>query len=82
MAIDTELDDIIVGDCFVVEKGRYANIRRVAKINCQVKQQPEHHVQAAGNCQKAKDEQNKAKTDDEVDEAVIEVKTLCAEGSA
>jgi outer membrane lipoprotein SlyB len=77
IVIDTEQRDIVLGDCVVVEQGQYANIRRVSGINCQVKQQPEHHVSAAGNCQKAKDELNEAKTSAEVENAVIKVRTLC-----
>ena len=69
--------DMVVGDCVVVEQGQYANIRRVSSINCQVKQQPEHHVSAANNCQKAKDELNMAKDKAAVENAVIKVRTLC-----
>lgn len=77
--IDTEQEDMIVGDCVVVEKGQYVNIRRVSSINCQpkYKQNPEHHKTAASNCQKAKDELNNAKTDDAIEQAVIKVRTLC-----
>ena len=77
IVIDTEQHDIVVGDCVVVEQGQYANIRRVSGINCQVKQQPEHHVSAADNCQKAKDELNNAKDNAAVENAVIKVRTLC-----
>ena len=77
--IDTEQEDMIVGDCVVVEKGQYTNIRRVSSINCQpkYKQDPEHHKTAASSCQKAKDELNNAKTDDAIEQAVIKVRTLC-----
>ena len=77
VVIDTEQHDIVVGDCVVVEQGQYANIRRVGGINCQREQTPPHHVSAADNCQRAKDELNMAKTGDEVNVAVIKVKTLC-----
>lgn len=79
VVIDTEQEDMIVGDCVVVEKGQYANIRRVGSINCQpvYKQDPEHHKTAASNCQRAKDELNNAKTDDAIQNAVIKVRTLC-----
>jgi outer membrane lipoprotein SlyB len=77
VVIDTEQHDIVVGDCVVVEQGQYANIRRVSGINCQLDQKPPHHVSAAGNCQKAKDELNNAKTSDEVELAVTKVRTLC-----
>jgi len=79
VVIDTEQEDMIVGDCVVVEKGQYANIRRVSSINCkpEYQQNPEHHKTAASNCQKAKDELNNAKTDKEIEQAVIKVRTLC-----
>lgn len=77
VVIDTEQNDIVVGDCVVVEQGQYANIRRVSGINCQVDQRPVHHQEAADNCQLAKDELNKAKTNEAVENAVIKVRTLC-----
>ena len=77
VVIDTEQRDMVLGDCVVVEQGQYANIRRVGNINCQVDQKPAHHVEAAGNCQLAKDELNKAKTQDAVEFAVTKVRTLC-----
>ena len=77
IVIDTEQQDMVLGDCVVVEQGQYANIRRVSSINCQVKQQPEHIVSAADNCQKAKDELNNAKDNAAVENAVIKVRTLC-----
>ena len=63
--------------CVVVEQGQYTNVRRVSSINCHLTQQPEHHVEAANDCQLAKDELNKAKTDDEIEMAVVKVRTLC-----
>jgi hypothetical protein len=77
VVVDTEQEDMVVGDCVVVERGQYTNIRRVSSINCQISQEPEHHVTAANNCQKAKDELNNAKTNDAVEQAVIKVRTLC-----
>jgi len=77
VAIDTEQEDIRIGDCVVVEQGKYANVRRVSDVNCRVSQQPKHHVEAANNCQKAKDELNNADTDDAIEHAVIKVRTLC-----
>ena len=77
VVIDTEQHDIVLGDCVVGEQSQYANIRRVSSINCQIKQQPEHHVSAAHNCQKAKDELNMAKDNAAVENAVIKVRTLC-----
>ena len=75
--VNSDQNDLIVGDCVVVEQGQYTNVRRVSSINCYLDQQPDHHVEAANNCQKAKDELNKANTNDEIEQAVIKVKTLC-----
>ena len=77
LVVNSDQNDLIVGDCVVVEQGQYTNVRRVSTINCHLAQQPEHHVEAAGNCQKAKDELNKAKTNEEIEQAVIKVRTLC-----
>jgi hypothetical protein len=52
-------------------------VRRVSSINCYRDQQPKHHVEAANNCQKAKDELNNANSNDEIEQAVIKVRTLC-----
>jgi outer membrane lipoprotein SlyB len=77
LIVNSDQNDLIVGDCVVVEQGQYTNVRRVSSINCYVDQQPDHHVEAANNCQMAKDELNKANTDDEIEQAVIKVRTLC-----
>ena len=77
LIVNSDQNDLIVGDCVVVEQGQYTNVRRVSSINCYLDQQPDHHVEAANNCQKAKDELNKANTNDEIEQAVIKVKTLC-----
>jgi outer membrane lipoprotein SlyB len=75
--VNSDQNDLIVGDCVVVETGQYTNVRRVSSINCHVDQQPEHHVDAAANCQAAKDELNNANTNDAIEQAVIKVRTLC-----
>ena len=75
--VNSDQNDLIVGDCVVVEQGQYTNVRRVSSINCHQDQQPDHHVEAANNCQRAKDELNSANTDDEIEMAVIKVRTLC-----
>jgi outer membrane lipoprotein SlyB len=77
MVVNSDQNDLIVGDCVVVEQGQYTNVRRVSSINCYVDQKPAHHVSAADNCQLAKDELNNAKTDKEIESAVIKVRTLC-----
>lgn len=75
--VNSDQNDLIVGDCVVVESGQYTNVRRVSGVNCYVSQQPQHHVDAAANCQAAKDELNNAKTNDAIEKAVIKVRTLC-----
>jgi outer membrane lipoprotein SlyB len=77
VVVNSDQNDLIVGDCVVVEQGQYTNVRRVSSINCHLTQQPEHHVSAANNCQLAKNELNTAKTDDGIEQAVIKVRTLC-----
>ncbi len=77
LVVNSDQNDLIVGDCVVVEQGQYTNVRRVSSINCHVDQKPVHHVEAANNCQRAKDELNSAKTNDEIELAVIKVRTLC-----
>jgi outer membrane lipoprotein SlyB len=77
LVVNSDQNDLIVGDCVVVEQGQYTNVRRVSSINCYVDQKPEHHVSAANNCQLAKDELNSANTNDEIEQAVIKVRTLC-----
>jgi hypothetical protein len=77
--VDTEQEDMRIGDCVVVEQGKYANIRRVSEVNCQAPQpQPQqHHVDVANNCQQAKDELSNATTNDAVEIAVTKVRALC-----
>ena len=79
VVVATEQLDMVVGDCVLVERGQYTNIRRVSDINCKAKKaEPEpHHQEAADNCQLAKDELNKARTDEAIENAVIKVRTLC-----
>jgi len=77
LVVNSDQNDLIVGDCVVVEQGQYTNVRRVSSINCHLDQQPDHHVEAGNNCQKAKDELNTAKTNEEIEQAVIKVRTLC-----
>ena len=77
LVVNSDQNDLIVGDCVTVEQGQYTNVRRVSSINCHVDQKPAHHVEAANNCQLAKDELNSAKTDKEIESAVIKVRTLC-----
>jgi outer membrane lipoprotein SlyB len=78
--ISTELTDIRKGDCVSIEQGDKANIRRVSSYHCETKNTtftPEHHTSAASNCQLAKDELNKAETDDAITNAAKKVRILC-----
>jgi outer membrane lipoprotein SlyB len=77
LVVNSDQNDLIVGDCVVVEQGQYTNVRRVSSVNCHLDQKPVHHVEAANNCQRAKDELNSAKTNEEIELAVIKVRTLC-----
>ena len=44
LVVNSDQNDLIVGDCVVVEQGQYTNVRRVSSINCHLDQQPDHHV--------------------------------------
>jgi len=73
--VNSDQNDLIVGDCVVVEQGQYTNVRRVSSINCYLDQKPAHHVSAADNCQLAKNGLNSAKTDEAIEQAVIKDRT-------
>lgn len=77
--VTTEQVDIRQGDCVSIEKGQYANIRRVSSVHCQTNTSspPEHHIAAASTCTTAKKELAAASTEDEVNIAVKKVKVLC-----
>jgi len=78
--ITTEQNDIREGDCVTVEQGENANIRRTSSYHCEQTKQdtpPEHHVSASSNCQAAKNELAKAKTDNAINNAVKKVRVLC-----
>lgn len=79
--VSTEQQDIRIGDCVAVESGQqHTNIRRVGSVHCEAKAQPKppaHHQSVANDCQTAKDELAKAKTNEEVDLAVKKVRVLC-----
>ena len=77
--ISTEQQDIRSGDCVSVEQGEHANIRRVSSYQCETKNKSAepHHVSSADNCQLAKDELNKADTDQAITNAAKKVRVLC-----
>ncbi len=77
--ISTEQTDMRIGDCVAVEQGEHANIRRVSSYHCESNntKPPEHHQSAGDNCQQAKDELNKADTDQAITNAAKKVRVLC-----
>ncbi len=78
--VSTEQGDIRMGDCVAVEQGNYTNIRRVSGVHCELDYTPKptsHNQAGANDCQAAKDELAKAKTDKDVDLAVKKVRVLC-----
>ena len=77
--VSTEQTEIRTGDCVAVEQGQHANIRRVSDYHCETKNTkvPEHHQSAGDNCQQAKDELNKADTDQAITNAAKKVRVLC-----
>jgi len=78
--VSTEQTDIRIGDCVTVEKGEHTNIRRVGSVNCEPvtrNETPAHHQSLANDCQAAKDELAKAKTNEELDFAIKKVRVLC-----
>ena len=77
--ISTEQTDIRTGDCVAVEQGEHANIRRVSSYHCETKntKTAEHHQSAGDNCQQAKNELNKADTDQAITNAAKKVRVLC-----
>lgn len=78
--INTEQQDIRSGDCVSIEQGDHANIRRVSSYHCETKNQsefPQHHQEAADNCQLAKNELTKAETDQAITNAAKKIRILC-----
>lgn len=78
--ISTEQLEIRIGDCVSVEQGEHANIRRVSSYHCETKtssSSPAHHISAASNCQKSKNELANAQTDDAITNAAKKVRILC-----
>ncbi len=68
------------GDCVAVERGQYANVRRVADVLCQNGQTvavEESHLRDALQCQEAKDQLLAATTEAEIDAASRKVSIIC-----
>ena len=76
--INTEQNDIRIGDCVSIEQGSYANIRRTSSVHCETKTQvPQHHKSISNDCEKAKHELSNAQTDEAVTLAAKKVRILC-----
>ena len=76
----TEKGYLQVGDCVSVERGEYANIRRVAAILCDGRQPvaaDQKHVREAEQCHEAKDQLLAASTEEQVEAAARKVSILC-----
>lgn len=76
----TEKGYMQVGDCVSVERGEYANIRRVASVLCepnQVAAAHPSHLREAEQCHQAKDQLLAASTDKEIESAARKVTILC-----
>lgn len=76
----TEKGYLQVGDCVSVERGQYANIRRVATVLCEGNQSvaaDQKHVREAEQCHEAKDQLLVASTEDQIEAAARKVSILC-----
>lgn len=76
----TEKGYLQVGDCVSVERGQYANIRRVASVLCQngpAKTVDDSHVREAQQCHAAKDQLLAAATEQEIEAGSRKVSILC-----
>lgn len=76
----TENGFLHIGDCVAVERGRYANMRRVSDVLCEgtkpAAPEPKNALEAS-QCNEAKDQLLMATTDPEVSQASRKVKILC-----
>lgn len=76
----TEKGYLQVGDCVSVERGEYANIRRVASVLCEQDQGTTAHAQhlrEAEQCHEAKNQLLAASTESEIDAAARKVTIIC-----
>lgn len=76
----TEKGYLMRGDCVSVERGEYANIRRVSKAVCEngpSARIDRKHVRDAEQCHAAKDQLLAAKSDDEIEAASRKVAIIC-----
>lgn len=76
----TEKGYLQTGDCVSVERGEYANIRRVAPLLCadgRVAAVDQKHVREAQQCHAAKEQLLAAMTNDEIEAASRKVSIIC-----
>lgn len=76
----TEKGYLQVGDCVSVERGEYANIRRVAAVLCEESAGPglhPTHLRQAEQCHEAKDQLLAASTNEEIEAAARKVSIIC-----
>lgn len=76
----TEKGYLQIGDCVSVERGQYANIRRVAPVLCDgspAVAAEQKHVREAEQCHEAKEQLLAASTVDQIDAASRKVSILC-----
>lgn len=69
------------GDCVAVERGDYANMRRVSNALCEPGPRPREiqtkSITEANQCHEAKDQLLAARTDEEIEQSSRKVKILC-----
>lgn len=76
----TEKGYLQVGDCVAVERGQYANIRRVAPVLCagnKTVAADQNHVREARQCHEAKEQLLAASTDVQIEAAARKVSIIC-----
>ncbi len=76
----TEKGYLQKGDCVAVERGQYANIRRVAPVLCAGGQSSaidQKHLAEAEQCHAAKEQLLAASTDEQIDAAARKVAIIC-----
>lgn len=76
----TEKGYLQIGDCVSVERGQYANIRRVAPVLCEGTQTTtadQKHVREAEQCHAAKEQLLAASTDEQIEVAARKVSIIC-----
>lgn len=76
----TEKGYLQIGDCVSVERGQYANIRRVAPVLCEGNRTvaaDQKHVREAEQCHEAKEQLLVASTDEQIEAAARKVSILC-----